>query len=220
MNVEITPERIQLLVQGLIMFIGCVAVHEFGHAWMADRLGDGLPRRQGRVTLNPLVHADPIGTVLLPAFFILSTGGIGFAWGKPVMHTTLERKRRLLIAFAGPAMNVLLAALVAVVLVVLIKVGSVTVGDRVWLSLLTAVQLNFILFFFNLIPAEPLDGGSVARGLIPHGWVRAFDEYAKYGPFVILAVMLVPKVGRVVLWPANYMTKHLYDNLMTLAGLG
>ena len=75
-----TPERIQMVVQGMIMFIAAIALHEFGHAWMANRLGDSTPRRQGRLTLNPMAHADPIGTLLLPLVFLVSTGGLGFAW--------------------------------------------------------------------------------------------------------------------------------------------
>ena len=219
-NAELTPHLLQVVVQGMVMLILSVAVHEFGHAWMANRLGDRLPAMQGRVTLNPLAHADPIGTLLLPAVFLFSTGYVGFAWGKPVEHTTHDRKKRLLIAFAGPAMNVVLAAMVVTLHLVLVKAGVMTLQDRLSEVLTMAVFLNFILFFFNLIPAAPLDGGSVARGLIPRSWVRGYDEYARYAPFVVLAFMLIPAFGKLVSTPAAWMTLKLYAALGTIAGLG
>lgn len=214
-----TPERIQIVVQGMIMFIAAIALHEFGHAWMATRLGDSTPRRQGRLTLNPMAHADPIGTLLLPLVFLVSTGGIGFAWGKPVQHRSFDRKGNLLVAFAGPAMNVILAAFICTVHVALLKGGVVTLGDRISSGLVMAVFLNFILFFFNLIPAAPLDGGTVLRGLIPYSWLRTYDQYAVYAPFVLLAFMLIPAIGVIVRTPALFMTEHLYDVLLKIGGL-
>ncbi len=216
MNDVATPDRIQLVVQGMIMFIAAIALHEFGHAWMANRLGDSTPRRQGRLTLNPIAHADPIGTILLPLVFLISTNSIGFAWGKPVQHRSFDRKGNMLVAFAGPAMNVLLATFIVLVHVILLKAG-VTIGPKLGGALMSAVFLNFILFFFNLIPAAPLDGGTVLRGLIPYNSLRAYDQYAVYAPFVLLAFMMIPAIGVVVRWPAQWMTIHLYD-VMSLIG--
>jgi Zn-dependent protease len=215
-NADLTPERIQVVVQGMIVFILSVALHEFGHAWACDRLGDSLPRRQGRVTLNPMAHADPIGTLLLPALFLISTGGLGFAWGKPVMHTTFDRKKRLVIAFAGPAMNVVLATVVALSHVVLVKAGVLEWGDKLSGALLMACGLNWMLFFFNLIPAAPLDGGSVARGLIPRSWVPGYDQYAQYAPFVVLAFMMIPQFGAIVRKPTLFMVVHSYELLFRM----
>lgn len=219
MNSGLTPDRIQFVVQGMIMFITAIALHEFGHAWMATKLGDSLPRRQGRLTLNPMAHADPIGTLLLPAVFLISTGSLGFAWGKPVQHRSFDRKGNMAVAFAGPAMNVLLAVFIALVHVILLKAG-VKVGPKLAGALYNAVALNFILFFFNLIPAAPLDGGTVLRGLIPYQWVRIYDQYAVYAPFVLLAFMLVPEFGVVVRWPAQWMTDHTYLLLLKIGHVG
>ena len=116
------------------MLVASVAFHEFGHAFMADKLGDDTPRRQGRVTLNPLAHADPIGTLLLPlmgGLFAAAGGGVGgFGWGRPVQWqpSRISRKWRMttaqiLVALAGPAMNVFLAVLVAGVHMILIHQG-------------------------------------------------------------------------------------------------
>ncbi|HVV83979.1 MAG TPA: site-2 protease family protein [Kofleriaceae bacterium] len=222
-----SPERVRVIVVGMITFILSVAVHEFGHAYVADRFGDRLPRAQGRVTLNPLAHADPLGTLLLPFILLATTGNLGFAWGKPVMHTTHDRKRRLFISIAGPSMNVVLALLVSLVTVALIRAGVIptVTGDLSFKSthitdlLALVVFLNFILFFFNLIPANPLDGGSVVRGLIPEGWVDAWDEYARYGPFVLLAILMIPQV-QVVFWrPALFCTAWAFNTFGSLFGL-
>src|SRR5258707_1226562 len=100
--IPMEADKIQHLVVMMITLILSICVHEFGHAWVADRLGDRLPRMQGRVTLNPMAHADPWGTLLIPAVFIWLTNGIGFGWGKPVQHRTFDRKKRMLIAASGP----------------------------------------------------------------------------------------------------------------------
>jgi Zn-dependent protease len=218
MNAELTPERIQIVVQGLIVLILSVAIHEFGHAWACDRIGDRLPRRQGRLTLNPLVHADPIGTIALPLLFLVTSGGLGFGWGKPVEHTTLDRKRRVFIAFAGPMMNIVLAVTIAVIHVALLATGTLEPHGKLHTAIVFAVGLNFMLFFFNLLPAAPLDGGSVARGLIPRSWVDGYDQFAVYAPFVVMAFMFVPQIGRVLRIPAVFFANHLYSGLGTLMG--
>lgn len=207
---DMSPDRVQMIVVGMIIFILSVAVHEFGHAFVADKLGDRLPRAQGRVTLNPLAHADPIGTLLLPFFFLATTGGLGFAWGKPVMHTTHDRKKRLLIAAAGPLMNIVLAVAAAGLAVALVRLDVVSFEQAVK-AIVPVVALNFILFFFNLLPAAPLDGSSVVRGLIPDSWVEAWDRYAVYAPFVLLAFLIIPKVGTIVWTPATHATLWLFS---------
>jgi Zn-dependent protease len=219
MHTDFGPERIRWIVQGMVILILSIAVHEFGHAWVADRLGDRLPRRQGRVTLNPLAHADPIGTVLLPLVFLTATGGMGFGWGRPVQHTTHDRKKRLLIAAAGPGMNVVLAILIATLHVGLIAAGVLTTRPAMSEVLAYAVGLNFVLFFFNLLPAAPLDGGSVARGLMPDRWLDGWDRFAVYAPFVVMAFLMPTPLGRIFLWPAELLRAQLYNGLGLVFGL-
>lgn len=212
---DMSPERVRFIAVGMIVFILSVAMHEFGHAYVADRLGDRLPRAQGRVTLNPMAHAHPIGTLLLPFFFLATTGSIGFAWGKPVEHTTHDRKRRLLISFAGPAMNVVLATICVGVAVALVRFGNLAEGSDLVSAFKLVVLLNFTMFFFNLIPAAPLDGGSVVRGLIPESWVDAWDQYSVYAPFVLVAFLMIPKLG-VIIWAPSI---HASNWLIHLVGL-
>ncbi|HUQ01571.1 MAG TPA: site-2 protease family protein [Kofleriaceae bacterium] len=213
MDTEITPERIRLIVQGMIILLLSIAVHEFGHAYAADRIGDRLPRRQGRVTLNPMAHADPIGTLLLPFLFLATGGALGFGWGKPVEHTTHDRKKRVFISFAGPAMNVILGFVVAILHSALLATGVLSWEQPMSQALLYAVGLNFVLFFFNLLPASPLDGGSVIRGLIPRGWLDGWDKFAVYAPFVVMAFILVGPLGKVVTLPARFCAVKLYNVL-------
>lgn len=217
---ELTPERIRWIVQGMIILLLSIAVHEFGHAYAADRIGDRLPRRQGRVTLNPVAHADPIGTLLLPLLFLATTHGLGFGWGKPVEHTTHDRKRRVFISFAGPAMNVLLGITVAIIHSALVATGVLRVDHHLSGALGYAVVLNFVLFFFNLLPAAPLDGGSVARGLIPRRWLDGWDRFAVYAPFLVMAFILVPALGRVFTYPARFCMAQLYQGVALIFGTG
>src|SRR5688572_21439230 len=117
---ELTPERLQYAVVQMVVLILSIAVHEFGHAFVADRLGDRLPRSQGRVTLNPIAHIDPIGTLAMPILGILIMGGIGFGWGRPVMVSPMAFTRKLrmktahlLVAAAGPFMNLVFGVVIA-----------------------------------------------------------------------------------------------------------
>ncbi len=212
---DLSPEKVRQIVIYVFVLIVSVAFHEFGHAIMADRLGDDTPRRQGRVTLNPLAHADPIGTFLLP---LISAGmGVGgFGWGRPVQWNParIDRKHRMstariLVAIAGPLMNVLLAVLVTGIHAILQAKDIVPRGSNVARILDFAVYTNFILFFFNLIPAPPLDGGHVAESLTPYKHRATFESYAKYGPFVLMAVVFIPQLAQIFIVPAVWCGSHL-----------
>jgi Zn-dependent protease len=209
---DLTPERLRFAVVQMVVLILSIAVHEFGHAFVADRLGDRLPRHQGRVTLNPMAHIDPIGTLAMPILGILIMGGIGFGWGKPVMVNPLSftRKMRvktahLLVAAAGPFMNLLFGVVLAGVLAILIKTSVISVFDHTALVLgvYNAILLNFVLLFFNLVPAPPLDGGTVLAGLLPDSARPAYEQYAQYGMFVAMAVIMIPKLSMIFRWPAD-----------------
>ena len=218
---DLSPEAIRRILIYVLVLVASVAFHEFGHAFMADRLGDDTPRRQGRVTLNPLAHADPIGTLLLPLIggvFAASTGyGGGFGWGRPVQWqpSRIHRKwkmatAQILVAIAGPAMNVVLAILIAGTHTILVKQGVMALGGELSQILFFAAYTNFILFFFNLVPAPPLDGGHVAQGLMPYRHRAKYDEYARFGPFIVMAVVLIPQLAKIFTVPAGFCVEHLY----------
>jgi len=215
------PEQIQRIITYVLLLIASVAFHEFGHAFVADRLGDDTPSRQGRVTLNPLAHADLIGTVLLPlsfAVFSVAAGGGagGFGWGKPVQTNPLRYNRRfsmatgqVFVAIAGPLMNIVLAVIFAAVHAVLLHQGVITLGSRLNEVFLIASLMNFTLFFFNLIPVPPLDGGWVARRFVPTRHAQSYESFAVYGPFVLMAIVMIPVLSYVISAPARFCAKLL-----------
>lgn len=224
---DLGPEQIRWIIQGMIILILSIAVHEFGHAIVADKLGDRTPRSQGRVTLNPVAHADPIGTLLFPLMGLLFTGGasFGFGWGRPVMVTPVSFSRKLrmrtahmLVAAAGPFMNITLGVIVGLTHLALLKAGVLEPGSQLNVALNYAVVLNFILAFFNLIPAPPLDGGTVIEGLLPDSALDTWRQVAVYGPFILMAVIFIPQLRHLFVGPALWLHGQFYD-LLGIHGL-
>ncbi|HEY0194034.1 MAG TPA: site-2 protease family protein [Kofleriaceae bacterium] len=226
---DLSSEQIRWILIYVFVLLISVAMHEFGHAIVAHTLGDDTPKRQGRVTLNPLAHADPIGTFVLPLigsiYGAASGHGGGFGWGKPVewQPHRITRKismttAKILVAVAGPSMNLLLATTIAVIHIVLVTRGVVAPGSDVNKILPYAVQLNFVLLFFNLLPIPPLDGGHVLQSFVPYRHRETFESFARYSPFLLLAVMLIPKLSIVFIWPATLLASHLYQFLGHLFG--
>jgi len=226
---DVSPEQLRWILIGLLTLIVSVALHEFGHAIMAHKLGDDTPNRQGRVTLNPLAHADPIGTLLLPLLggYMGAAGGSGggFGWGKPVQWNPSRVRRgiristaQILVAVAGPGMNFLFAIVLALVHTLLLSQGVLSGTSELNDVLGFAVTTNFILMFFNLLPFPPLDGGHVAQQFMPYRHRSKFDEYAKYGPFLVLAVAMIPQLAQVFVRPALWCMSHLYLFLHSMLG--
>lgn len=232
---DLTPAQIRNIVVGVFILLLSVALHEFGHAIAAYKLGDDTPKRQGRVTLNPLAHADPIGTLLLPVVggIYSAASGIaaGFGWGKPVQWQPSRIRRgikmstaNIIVSFAGPFMNLVLATVVTLANVILLKTGVIETGTRadpgaVHLVLQAAAITNFVLFFFNLLPIPPLDGGHILEAFTPYKYKSTYEAYARYGPFVLLGVMLIPQVRVVFSTPALWCTDALYRGFSSLFGL-
>lgn len=209
-----------------------ICVHEWGHAFAADRLGDPLPRTQGRVTLNPLAHVDPVGTLLLPILSIVmavSNPEIAariLGWGKPVEVSLSPRSisRRVslrtahaIIAAAGPAMNIVFALVLSVGYFALVRWGSLET-----LQYLKIVQgyivMNVGLCFFNLLPLGPLDGGGLLVNLLPRRFSYIGELSERYGAFVLFALLMTGLLGYYML-PARLLALH-WIGLLTRLGIG
>ncbi len=186
------PEKISLAITLII----AITVHEFAHAYTADRLGDPTPGNQGRLTLNPLMHLDPIGSIV----FIL----IGFGWGRPVMTNPYNlrfngspRLGMAIVAVAGPFSNLALALLAAIPLRLgLLQYvpfggvpGLIPSVAEFWGTFIFA---NLALLLFNLLPISPLDGFKVAVGTLPFEWSERLARLEPYGPIILLALLILP----------------------------
>jgi Zn-dependent protease len=184
------------LISRLVTLVIAFTVHECAHAWTATELGDDTPRLNGRLTLNPLAHLDPLGSLLL----IIS----GFGWAKPVPVNPIAVRRRtpagmMLVSAAGPASNLLLAILAAVPFRagLVSPYGSSALLPSLGSFLVDFIFINLILFFFNLIPLSPLDGEKVAEYLLPPGGQRFLDQVRPYGPIILMALVFLGPLARI-----------------------
>ena len=202
------------------MLIASLTFHEAAHAWAADKLGDPTARLLGRLSLNPAVHVDPIGTIAFPLIAMV-TGAPLIGWAKPVpvdfRHLRSPHRDFALIAAAGPASNLLLAVISAVVVGLLPHAAP---GDIVGRSLLTTprefllalIQINVLLAVFNMLPIPPLDGGNVLMGVLPRSGARVVEQLRPYG-FVILYALMLTGVLSAIARPIQY---FIYDLLSFL----
>lgn len=170
--------------------LAAVTVHEFAHAWMSDRLGDPTARIAGRLTLNPLAHLDPIGTLMLLIF--------RFGWGKPVPFDPFNlkdpRRDAALISFAGPIADMILATILAI----FIRISHLVIGPTAFFVefiLTPFITLSVVLAIFNLLPVHPLDGGKILIGLLPPDLAYKWDQFLHQYGFVILIFLLFPIFG-------------------------
>ncbi len=195
---------IQKIAVFLLPVLFAITVHEAAHGWMASRLGDTTARMLGRVTLNPLKHIDPVGTVLVPLLTLFT--GFVFGWARPVPVNwdNLRQPRRdmALVALAGPGANLLMALAWALA----IKIGVLLFPYSQWVALPlvymggAGVLINVILMVLNLTPILPLDGGRVVNALLPGRLAAAYSRLEPFG-LVIIVVLLVSGILGRILWP-------------------
>lgn len=196
-----------LTLPGIIIGL---SFHEFAHALAADKLGDPTPRNQGRLTLSPLPHIDPIGLLMLVL--------LRFGWAKPVMidHRYFKNPKRddLIVSVAGPLMNLLTAFVFTLILKVLVSMNIITYNDMGFYLFIYTILININLFLFNLLPIPPLDGFHILSDLLPlkhSGIIYKLEQYS----FIILIIILVtPVVTYVLTIPSNF----IFTSLMKIAG--
>ncbi len=201
---------IQKLVIFILPLIFAITVHEAAHGWMARRLGDRTAEMLGRVTINPLKHIDPIGTILVPLGVYLMTGFM-FGWAKPVpvdWRNLNQPKRDMgLVALAGPGANLIMALIWAL----LVYVGALTLMHVQWLGVplllmaVAGVLINTVLMALNLLPVPPLDGGRIVYSLLPPKQAQAYSRLESYGLFIVLILLATGLLG-VILGPVVGLT--------------
>ena len=189
-----------------------LTIHEAAHAWTANTLGDPTARVLGRVSLNPLVHIDLIGTIVLPVLAAVShIPIIGWAKPVPVNARNLRHPRRdfVLVAAAGPISNLLQALAAAILLRVSVALAHGELGGLLLNALLTAVEINLLLAFFNLIPVPPLDGGNVLLGILPPRAALGFSQIRQYGFLVLYGLLLSGVASAIIMPPTNLFMRNL-----------
>jgi len=187
------------LISRIFVLLTAFAVHEFAHAWTADRFGDPTPRNNGRLTLNPMAHLDPMGSLMLIV--------VGFGWAKPVPVNPYALARRssaamMWVSLAGPASNLLMALIAAIPfqLGLVSAFAAFTNPGEILPSLdkllFEFVYINLLLMLFNLIPLAPLDGEKILYYLLPISGQKFMDSIRPYGPMILLAVLFLgPLLG-------------------------
>jgi Zn-dependent protease len=213
-----------------VLLIFSLSVHECSHAWMASRLGDQTARLQGRVTLNPIYHIDPLGTIIMPAIIIFGPligfnlfSGILIGWAKPTpvisRNFTKIRRDENLVTLAGPVSNLLLAIVATLVLLTVIHTvnggreivnltlhGALLPGvpatvQAIVLLGIAGVQINLALLFFNLLPIPPLDGSQLLRNVLPYTAVQSYDRIPMWVSWILM-ILVGGYIMRLLLIPA------------------
>jgi Zn-dependent protease len=207
----------------LFVVLFAITVHEASHGWAALKMGDPTAYQMGRITLNPIRHIDPVGTILLPAILIIM-GAPPFGWAKPVPVNPLNlkdpRKDNVIISIAGPASNITVAVIAFIVLKILMNLNpSLFYASGGGLSnilspLITIVYytivINVILAIFNLIPIPPLDGSGVVMGLISEEAAQKYEQIRPYGFFILILLIMTGFIGRILGFVLRIVNSFIY----------
>ena len=196
---------IQELLVAFVILISSLTFHEAAHAWTANKLGDPTARLLGRLTLNPAVHVDVIGTIVFPLVAMI-TGFPLIGWAKPVPVDTrnLRHPRRdfAIVAAAGPISNLILAAVGAAVFTIWSADASSETRELIATGLLRFVLLNVLLAVFNMLPVPPLDGGNILMGIVPESAAQMIDKLRPWG-FVLLYALMLSGVLAAIIFPVQ-----------------
>jgi len=208
-GISFTPLGLLTLALEILIVLFSLSVHESAHAWMADRLGDSTGRMLGRITLNPVPHIDPIGTILVPAVMAYFGGPI-FGWAKPVPVLSRNfkhiRRDEAFVAAAGPVSNLIITLASTFILggfliflrpMQLFGLMGTEYTIPWWIFLLG--QINLVLALFNFIPIPPLDGSWILSALLPYGVHQFYESIRRYGPILLVIIFFTPLLNFILL---------------------
>jgi len=238
------PQILHTISYMALPLLFAMVLHEYAHGWVANRCGDPTAKLQGRLTMNPLAHIDPFGTVILPLLRLLMPGGFFLGWAKPVpidprlMHQ--PRRDMALVAAAGPAMNLALAIGSALLFALLLSIDPVigtywskseeTTPPDTWHQLFLlpiavmsvySVLINILLMLFNLLPIPPLDGGRILTSLLPHTAAMALMRVEPYGMLILVGLIILDPQIHVIHTITSTLTHSLSNSILSTAiGLG
>jgi len=202
-----------------IPILFAITLHEVAHGWVANKLGDGTARMLGRLTVNPIKHIDPIGTIAVPLLAVISAG-IMFGWAKPVPVSTRNlknlRKDMALIAIAGPVSNLLMAAFWVIIMKIALPMADSGIGRGFAGMAEIGIYFNLILFFFNLLPIPPLDGSKVLSGFVPRNIANIMDSIEPYGLYIIVGIIFLSYNGIINISPFFKFIESIALSLVSL----
>ena len=201
----------QKIVAWVLPVLFAITVHEVAHGWVARQLGDNTAMMMGRLTLNPVRHIDPVGSILIPGMLLLMQAGFIFGWAKPVPITwqNLGRPKSdmVLVAAAGPLSNFCMAVIWALITRMVLLTGSEFAQPLLFMGV-AGIFINVVLMLLNLLPLPPLDGGRVVAGLLPDQWSVRFSRIEPYGIWILIALLLTGVLGW-LLWPVLEFVLHM-----------
>ncbi len=209
---------VQKIVVWVIPVIFAITVHEVAHGWVAKLCGDKTAWMLGRLTLNPIKHIDPVGTILVPGLMLATTGFV-FGWAKPVpvISRNLHHPKRdmALVAIAGPLANFLMALAWALFIRLAIFINITEYSMPMIYVGIAGIMINIVLGLLNLLPIPPLDGSRIVSWLLPAQWEHYYQYIERYGFFILIALMMTDVLGDILGAPIGYVKAFYFS----LAGL-
>jgi len=210
---------VQRVVVWILPVIFAITVHEVAHGWMAKQFGDMTADREGRLTLNPLKHIDPVGTLIVPGLLLITFTGFIFGWAKPVpvdaRNFKNPKKAMMVVALAGPLSNLFMAITWALLIRVAVAINVEFFSMPLIYMGVAGITINLVLALINLLPIPPLDGSRVLSGLLPDYWAWRYNQLERFGFLILLVLLMTNGLGLILGYPMYYAQQLFFS----LAGL-